>query len=269
MMGAPRILHYPGSKWSMAEWINSQMPEHTTYLEPFFGSGAVLFNKPPSVLETINDIDGEVVNLFRVIRDNPDELARRVYWTPYAREEYKLSHNPAEDDVERARKMLVRCWQSIRVKTGSISGWKCRGTADDSYRIKQWNDIPEKIEAVAIRLKDVQIECRPATEVIPRYNRSDVLIYADPPYLLETRNGAIYQNEMTNEDHTELIKVLDSHTGPVLLSGYTHPLYESLLGHWHREEQKQIIENGTARTEVLWVNPVAEKSLSSKQMKLF
>ncbi|WP_342671081.1 DNA adenine methylase [Paenibacillus borealis] len=87
-MKVPRILHYPGSKWSMAEWIISHMPAHTTYLEPYFGSGAVLFNKPPAVLETVNDLDGSVVNLFRVIRDKPDELARAVYWTPYSRDEY-------------------------------------------------------------------------------------------------------------------------------------------------------------------------------------
>lgn len=92
-MKAPRILHYPGSKWSMADWIIDHMPEHSTYLEPFFGSGAVLFNKTPSRLETINDLDGEVVNLFRVIRDTPDELARAVHWTPYARDEFHSCQN--------------------------------------------------------------------------------------------------------------------------------------------------------------------------------
>src|SRR5690606_6650859 len=111
-MDVPRILHYPGSKWSMAEWIIDHMPPHQTYLEPFFGSGAVFFTKPPSALETINDIDGDVVNLFRVIRDRPDELARLVDWTPYSREEY---YNPYQtggglDDLERARRFLVRCW---------------------------------------------------------------------------------------------------------------------------------------------------------------
>lgn len=267
-MGAPRILHYPGSKWSMAEWIIEHMPPHTVYLEPFFGSGAVLFNKQPSGLETINDIDGEVVNLFKVIRDNPQELSRVVHRTPYSREEYKAAHSPADGDVERARRMLVRCWQSIRVKTGSISGWKCRGTADDSYRIKQWNDIPEKIEVVASRLKDVQIECRPAVDVLRRYRRDEVLIYADPPYLLETRNGAIYQNEMTTLDHEELLKELDSHSGPVILSGYDSPLYNELLKHWRREERQQIIENGTSRMEVLWINPIAAE-YAGKQLTLF
>ncbi|WP_326076867.1 DNA adenine methylase [Paenibacillus alba] len=208
-LGAPRILHYPGSKWSMAEWIIDHMPPHAVYLEPFFGSGAVLFNKQPSGLETINDIDGDVVNLFKVIRDNSDQIADAVYWTPYSRQEYLDSHKASDNEIERARRFLVRCWQSIRVKTGSISGWKCRGTADDSYRVKQWNNLPAKIIDVAERLKDVQIENRPALQVINRYNRPDVLIYADPPYLMETRNGKIYDNEMTDADHIELIRTLD------------------------------------------------------------
>lgn len=267
-MVAPRVLHYPGSKWSLAEWIIEHMPPHAVYLEPFFGSGAVLFNKQPSSLETINDIDGDVINLFKMIRDSSAELAQAVYWTPYSRDEYLSSHNPANDELERARRFLVRCWQSIRVKTGSISGWKCRGTADDSYRVKQWNDLPEKILTVAERLKDVQIESRPAMQVIQRYNRPDVLIYADPPYMLDTRNGTIYQSEMTTQDHMELLDALDSHSGPVILSGYASPLYDERLCFWRREERQQIIENGTARTEVLWINRVADE-YGSKQMTLF
>lgn len=169
--------------------------------------------------------------------------------------------------MERARRFLVRCWQSIRVKTGSISGWKCRGTPDDSYRVKQWNELPEKISAVADRLKDVQIENRPALQVIARYNRPDVLIYADPPYLLETRNGAIYKNEMTEDDHDALIDALLKHTGPALLSGYDHPLYNERLVGWEREVRQQVIETGKTRTEVLWINPVAAGQMG--QLTLF
>lgn len=265
-MKAPRILHYPGSKWSMAEWIISHMPPHTTYLEPFFGSGAVLFNKEPAVLETVNDISGDVVNLFRVIRERPADLARVVRWTPYARDEYKACHDPVPDDLEQARRFLVRCWQSIRVKTGSISGWRCRSTTDDAYRVKQWNDLPEKISIVAERLKEVQIENRPALQVIGRYNRPDVLIYADPPYLLEGRNGAIYEDEMSEEDHLELLDVLIAHPGPVILSGYDSPLYNSRLTDWRREERQQTIETGQSRTEVLWVNPVAACQVGQLQL---
>lgn len=243
------------------------MPPHTTYLEPYFGSGAVLFNKPPVALETINDKSGDVVNLFRVIRQRPEELARAVQWTPYARDEFKAAHNPASDELERARRFLVKCWQSIRVKTGSISGWRCRSTADDAYRVRQWNDLPENIAAVAERLKEVQIENRPALQVIGRYDHPDVLIYADPPYLLEGRNGAIYEDEMSESDHAELLDALLAHSGPVILSGYDSQLYNSRLTEWSRKERKQIIETGQTRTEVIWINSVAAGRVG--QMQLF
>lgn len=195
-MSIPRILHYLGSKWSMASWIIRHMPEHSTYLETFFGSGAVFFNKLRSEQGTINDIDGNVVNLFRVIRDYPEELARAVQWTPYSREEYLSCQFGGDKNLE-------------------------RGTADDSYRIKQWNSIPDKLQRVAERLKEVRIECRPALDIIKRYKRKDVLIYTDPPNLSETRNGNIYKYEMTDDEHADLLATLIDHPGPVIIFGYT------------------------------------------------
>lgn len=111
-----RILNYPGSKWSMSDWIIGNMPQHEVYLEPFFGSGAVFFNKPPVKVETINDIDGRIVNLFRVIREQPEELSRLILFTPFSREEYKLSYQVDPDPLEDARRFLVRCWQAIGAK---------------------------------------------------------------------------------------------------------------------------------------------------------
>ncbi|WP_342671080.1 DNA adenine methylase [Paenibacillus borealis] len=133
--------------------------------------------------------------------------------------------------------------------------------------MKQWNGLPEKISIVAERLKDVQIENRPALQVIARYNRPDVLIYADPPYLLETRNGPIYDNEMTDADHTQLLEALAVHPGPVFLSGYDNSLYNECLSGWHRQERQQTIETGQSRTEVLWINPAAAGQVG--QMQLF
>lgn len=123
-MRAPRILHYPGSKWSMADWIIDHMPPHKTYLEPFFGSGAVLFNKERSTLETVNDLDGEVSNLFEIIRDHPDDLARLIHWTPYARAEYYQGYDTEGSELERARRFLVRCWMARGAKpaTGPDGG---------------------------------------------------------------------------------------------------------------------------------------------------
>lgn len=259
-MKYPRILHYPGSKWSMADWIIEHMPEHETYLEPFFGSGAVLFNKAPSKIETVNDLDGQVVNLFRVIRDRPEELAEKIRWTPYSRQEYYDSYETTGDELEDARRFLIRCWMARGAKTSDRTGW--RHNIDVSHCPnktvpKQWMEMPEKIVVIAQRLQGIQIEHQPAVKLIERYRRPDVLIYADPPYLMETRHGRMYRHEMTDNDHLELLDALDAHPGPVLLSGYAHPLYDERLQHWHRETKVVQAEGGRRRTEVLWINPVA------------
>ncbi|WP_339245241.1 DNA adenine methylase [Paenibacillus sp. FSL F4-0243] len=271
-MAMPRILHYPGSKWSLAEWIISHMPQHTTYLEPFFGSGAVFFNKKPSSLETINDLDGEVVNLFKIIRDNPDELAHLVQWTPYSRQEYYSAYGSSEelDEMERARLFLVRCWMARGGKTSDRTGWKHNIDVSKSPNNRmpdQWAKVPEKIMAVTERLKEVQIEQQPALKLIERYKVSSVLIYADPPYLLSTRSKRLYRNEMKDEDHIEMLNALDDHPGPVILSGYDHPMYNERLKHWRREEKQALAEMGRIRTEVLWINPVAAEY--SRQLTLF
>lgn len=144
-MNAPRILHYPGSKWSLAQWIIDHMPPHKTYLEPFFGSGAVFFNKAPSPLETINDLDGDVVNLFRVIRDRPEELARAVYWTPYSRQEYYASYDmDGADELEKARHFLVRCWFARGTKTSDRTGWRHVVDHNAPNVVKHWNEMPER-----------------------------------------------------------------------------------------------------------------------------
>lgn len=268
----PRILHYPGSKWNMAEWIISHMPTHTTYLEPFFGSGAVLFNKTPSPLETINDLDGEVVNLFKVIRDKPEELAQKVYWTPYSREEYYNAHeSDGENDIERARLFLVRCWMARGGNTADRTGWKHNIDVLKSPNNKmpeQWAKVPDRIMAVTDRLKSVQIERQPALKLIERYKDSSVMIYADPPYLLSTRSNRLYRNEMTDSDHIDLLEALDAHPGPVLLSGYDHPMYNDRLKHWQREEKQATAEMGRTRTEVLWINTIAAEAAGQQVMDI-
>lgn len=268
-MATPRILHYPGSKWSMADWIISYMPEHTTYLEPFFGSGAVLFTKKRSQLETVNDIDGEIVNLFRVIRERPEELAYAIRWTPHSREEYYSSYEPAVDELERARRLIVRLWQGRGGKTSHRTGWRSMIEPNGPLPGKEWTMFPEKLAAVSERLIGVQIENQPALQLLERYKRPNVLVYADPPYILSTRTTSSYRHEMTDSDHVDLLDALDVHPGPVLLSGYTHQLYDGRLGHWKRETRKVKAEGGAARDEVLWINPVAAERIQQRQMSLF
>jgi len=192
-------MKYPGSKWGLAKWIISHFPEHHSYLEPFFGSGAILFNKPRSNIETVNDLDGDVVNLFDWIRRD-------------------------------------------------IQG------RERAYAARDWCSLPERILEAAERLRGVQIECMPAAELIKRFNHPNVLIYADPPYLLETRHGRQYRCEMSDEDHKELLDALLDHRGPVLLSGYDSPLYRDSLRSWHREEAVSYSQIASRKTEVLWMN---------------
>ncbi|EJW19927.1 site-specific DNA methylase [Paenibacillus alvei DSM 29] len=267
-MSIPRILHYPGSKWSMADWIISNMPEHETYLEPFFGSGAVLFSKERSRLETVNDIDGEIVNLFRVIRERPDELAYVVQWTPHSREEYYHSYEAIEDELERARRLLVRLWQGRGGKTSHRTGWRSMIEANGPLPGKEWIQFPEKIAVVAERLIGVQIENQSTLKLLPRYRRPNVLIYADPPYIMATRTTSSYRFEMTESDHIELLDELDKHPGPVLLSGYAHEIYDDRLNHWKRETKKAKAENGASREEVLWINPVAAAQVGQLVLNL-
>lgn len=266
-MSIPRILHYPGSKWSLAKWIISFFPEHETYLEPFFGSGAVLFSKDRSRLETVNDIDGEIVNLFKIIRERPDELARQTALTPHSRQEYYESYLEAEDEMERARRLLVRLWQGRGGKTAHRTGWRSMIERNGPLPGKEWLSFPDKISVVAERLKGVQIESQPAELLIERYNRPNVLIYADPPYLLGTRTTTSYKHEMTDADHEILLDRLNAHTGPVILSGYENDLYNDLLTSWRKEVVKAKAEGGASRKEVLWINPVAAEKV--QQINIF
>jgi len=264
--GMHALMRYPGSKWSLADWIISRFPEHHSYLEPFFGSGAVLFNKPRSRIETVNDLDGNVVNLFEWIKKDPERLAHEIYYTPYAREVYEAAFAAEpEDSLERAVNFFIRLNMGHGYRTnGEKVGWKndVQGR-ERSYASWNWSTLPGRIVEAAERLRGVQIENRTAVELIGRFNYPNVLIYADPPYLLGTRHGKQYAFEMTDRDHEELLDVLLSHRGPVVLSGYESEMYRERLRGWHREEVGCYTHSGTKKQEILWMNfePVGQMSL--------
>ncbi len=258
------VLKYPGGKWSLAKWIISHFPEHHSYLEPFFGSGAVLFNKPRSNIETVNDLDGSVVNLFEWIKRDPERLAHEIYYTPYARQVYEdaFSSEP-EDSLQRAVNFYTRLNMGHGFRTnGEKVGWKndVQGR-ERAYAAKDWCDLPDRILQAAERLRGVQIECRPAIEVIRRFNSPKVLIYADPPYVLSTRHGKQYRCEMDDRGHEEFLDVLLAHKGPVLLSGYESPMYNDRLQGWHREETVSYSQTASRKTEVLWMNFEPEEQI--------
>lgn len=273
-MDAP-ILKYPGAKWRMAEWIIERMPPHVGYVEPYFGSGAVFFNKKPSEIETINDIDGHVIRFFRTCRDKPDELARAIALTPWSRKEFLQSDfcDGSTDDVEAARQFAVRCWQTFGARTKCKTGWR-RTTAKSINHgpdnPKMWLRLPEIVFEVGERLMDAQIDNRPALDVIRENDGEEVLIYADPPYVSATRSmhGDQYTYEMSDCDHEQMLNVLKAHSGMVMLSGYDCELYRDMLTGWSIESVKTKAERGAIRTEYLWMNRAAQERSAQTRMMI-
>ncbi len=252
------VMKYPGSKWSIASWIISFFPPHHSYLEPFFGSGAVLFNKLRSNIETVNDLDGNVVNLFEWIKKDPEKLAHEIYWTPYSRDAYEEAFRKVpEDSLGKAVNFYIRLNMGHGYRTnGEKSGWK-RDVAgrERAYAASDWCRLPEKIMQASERLRGVQIENRPALEVMEGFNEKKVLIYLDPPYMPEKRHGKQYACEMFDkESHAALLEKAKAHKGPVLISGYESQLYNDMLKDWHREETICYSQVASKKKEVLWMN---------------
>jgi DNA adenine methylase len=263
------LLKYPGAKHSIADEIIRLFPPQyhkLTYLEPFFGSGSVFFRKAPGIVETLNDIDGDVYNLFYQIRHNAGELARLIEFTPWSRKEYEISYTRSESDLENARRFLVRCWFSIGYASGKKNGWR-NNIKKNNGGFASFSALPDTILQTCRRLKPtpgntVQIENRDAFLLIEKYNRPNVLMYLDPPYVLGTRNNRkIYGAEMTDKDHIRLCSMLASSNAKIVLSGYDNPLYNSYLPHFNKTRLSSVDEAGNVKTEILWRNFSAQGEL--------
>lgn len=250
------VLKYPGAKNRIADWICEYIPPHEVYLEPYFGSGAVFFNKTPARIETVNDLDGNVVNYFRVIRERPQELMTQLEMTPYSRDEYYGSREnlDKDTDIEKARKFAVRCWMGYGASNAYFSGFRSSQQTRNPYTTKEWRNLPERLLAAGERLKNAQIENLPAIELIRRYDTPDVFMYVDPPYLHGTRKNYLYRYEMEDNEHIELLELLVEHPGKVLLSGYDNDLYNQMLIGWRKVSKKTQAEAGIPRVETLWMN---------------
>lgn len=259
---------YYGGKTTLAERIADVLPSHRHYVEPFAGSLAVLLAKPPSPFETVNDLDEHLVTFWRVLRDQPEELARACALTPHSRAEYATARATFTEghlsDVERARRVWT-CLTQGRGGTLRTTGWRHfqdpgqRGPAMPNYLAS----YVERMREAAGRLADVSLECRPALEVIRDYGKHpEVLIYADPPYLGTTRSSRQYLVEMSHEaEHRELAEALNDCRAAVVLSGYGSPLYATLYDGWERVEMSAYTSQGNhqaerndRRVEVLWMN---------------
>lgn len=255
-------VQYFGSKARIADRIAAILPEHKHYVEPYAGSLAVLLAKAPSRMETVNDLDCDVMCFWRVLRERPEDLVRACELTPHARAELTTAWEPTNDDVERARRVWVRLSQG-RGGMMRRTGWRHYATTSgssigmpgylDAYR--------NRLLPAAERLRDVSLECLPALTIIGKYGAApDVLLYVDPPYLGTTRtdSNSRYGIEMRTEDeHRELAAALADCRAAVVLSGYDSPLYAELYADWHRHELITMTGNARGsknRTEVLWSN---------------
>lgn len=269
--GAPRnrrrqiAFGWYGGKFSHLNWLLPLLPYTHHYCEPFGGSAAVLLNRDPSPVETYNDLDGEVVNFFGVLREHTEELTRAIGLTPFSLEEFAsaVSESPEQlSELERARRFFVRARQ-VRTglaQTASVGRWAhCRLTsrAGMSGAVSRWLGSIEGLPAIAERLLRVQMENRPAIEVIERYDSEGTLFYCDPPYPHETRGDSrAYEFEMTSEEHIELGRVLRRVKGQVAISSYRCDLMDELYEGWRRIEapEKNCHSVKKPRREALWMN---------------
>lgn len=268
---------YFGSKATIASQIAALLPAHEHYVEPYCGSLAVLLAKPRSTLETVNDLDGNLMTFWRVLRDRPDELARVCALTPHSRAEYGHATDTLSidhiDELERARCVWVALTQSRSASMNPTPpGWSYSiGRANDlergeRSRPRQIASMIQQLPAVAERIARVSLECRPALAIITEFGvRPQVLLYVDPPYLASTRLGSNrYRHEMPHEaEHRDLAETLHACRATVVLSGYPSPLYDDLYADWHHYEIRTRTANAArdrARTEVLWSNwPLARQ----------
>lgn len=248
------ILKYPGGKWRIAEWIISHFPSHKVYCEPFFGSGAVFFKKRPAYIETINDVNGDIVNLFRVCRERPAELAAVLDLTPWARDEYKDCYAIEGDEVERARRFVVRHHQSFGTTNSNLNTWRNSQTYNSPRTAAQWSALPETVMQICGRLKEAQIENIDALTLIERYNDPNTLLYLDPPYLPELRKRGIYKHEMTVEQHEQLLELVLKSKSKICLSAYDSELYNEKLKDWYTDEKQTTAQMGLHRTEKFYIN---------------
>jgi len=249
---------YYGGKTTLAPKIAELLPKHDHYVEPFAGSLAVLLAKEPTGWETVNDLDGDLVNFWKVLRDQPEELERVEMLTPHSREEYAASSDLEDaSDLERARRVWVRLTQG-RSNSMKLGGWRFRTNPNRAMAMPSYvTSFARRTSAVADRIKRVSIENRDAIELVRDYGAEpSVCIYADPPYLGSTR-AANYRVEMLEDDlHVQLAAALRECKASVVLSGYASPLYEELYPGWHRMELKAptALSGRAAENEVLWSN---------------
>ncbi len=254
-----------GGKFNHLDWLLPLLPKAHHYCEPFSGSAAVLLNRHPAPVETYNDVDGEVVNFFRALRDQGAELERAIALTPFSREEFHraiVSSTQGVSTLERARRFYIRARQTRTglAQTATLGRWaNCKDTsrAGMSGVVSRWLGGVEALADIGTRLIRVQIENRPALDVIRLYDGENTLFYCDPPYLHDTRGDSkAYGFEMNEEEHIALAATLHRCAGKAAISGYRNALMDGLYRDWRRFDApvKQCHSIKKERQECLWMN---------------
>lgn len=271
------LLRYHGSKWQIAKEVIGHFPDHYTYVEPFGGGAAVLLKKRPSKAELYNDLDSEITNLFKVIRDHREALLEKLFYTPFARdafyEAFDIGRSGVElDPIEAARITMTVSFQShtnAGVTRESRSGWKCWIKPGWSQTPSDyWAELFVRVNEVCERLRSVNVENKPAIDVIKQWDDTETLFYCDPPYIESTRKEGLgaYRHEMSLDQHRELADLLLSCKAKVVLSGYDSPEYNEWFKGWERHEYTSRVEGRQDAKEYVWVSPAAARQT---QMSLF
>lgn len=254
------LVRYHGGKWRLAGWILRHLPAHRVYVEPYGGGGSVLLQKARSYAEIYNDLDGEIVNLFRAARDQGEELARAVELTPFARAEFAQAYQPDGEPLEQARRTLIRAFMGFGSAgaSGQVTGFRANSNRIGTTPAHEWMNFPDHLRAVVQRLRGVVIENRDALDVMRHQDGPDTVHYVDPPYVHETRHmrerSQAYKHEMTDEQHREMAEVLASLCGTVVLSGYRCPLYDEIFKRWQRVDAAAHADGARDRVESLWLS---------------
>lgn len=274
------IMRYHGGKWRLAKWLISHFPPHLCYVEPFGGAASVLLQKERSYAEVYNDLDEQIVGVFRVMQ-NPEQRARlmeMLRFTPYARSEFALAWLPTDCPVESARRVIIRAMMGFgsagatKISSGFRNDTGFRRDTARRYQtaMMDWVKYPDCLPPIIERFTGVLIENRPAVNVIAQNDRIDTLFYVDPPYMHDTRamdgSTRYYRHEMTNSDHAFLLAQLVNTKGMVVLNGYESDLYDSMLTGWKKytKESRISAHRGTkVKTEVIWLNPACADALAS------
>jgi DNA adenine methylase len=265
-------LRWHGGKWLLAPWIISHFPPHRVYVEPYGGAMSVLIRKPRSYAEIYNDLDADVVNLFRVLRGpHASELIHILNLTPFARDEFLAAYIPTNCNIERARNLVTRSFMGFGSdghNGARPTGFRANSNRSGTTPTHDWVNFPESLSLVVSRIQGVTIENRDAMQVMAAHDGPETLHYVDPPYVHATRakahNSSMknYTHEMDDDDHEALLVFLKTLSGAVVLSGYDHPIYESALKDWRRETKASLADGARPRIETLWINEAASQQVS-------